>query len=39
MGSFKPVSKREIYKGVAEVSVYMDKQFTNKRFGTVLLIE
>ncbi|CAM3181364.1 N-acetyltransferase [Chryseobacterium flavum] len=33
----KPVSKRECYKGVAEVSIYFDKNYQGKGLGSVLL--
>lgn len=32
-----PTSKREVYKGVVEVSVYIDSSFKNKGIGTRLL--
>jgi len=35
--ALKPVSKRECFKGVAEVSIYFDKNSTGKGLGTLLL--
>ena len=35
--ALKPVSKRESYKGVAEVSVYFDNDYQGKGLGSVLL--
>ena len=32
-----PVSKREVYKGVAEVSVYVDPEFRSQQIGAKLL--
>ncbi|ROH99870.1 GNAT family N-acetyltransferase [Chryseobacterium daecheongense] len=33
----KPVSKRQCFKGVAEVSIYFDNNYQGKGLGTVLL--
>jgi phosphinothricin acetyltransferase len=38
-GVLSPVSQREVYKGVAEVSVYVDEQFKRKGIGRSLLEE
>lgn len=35
--ALKPVSKRECYKGVAEVSIYFDNEYQGKGLGSVLL--
>ncbi len=35
--ALKSVSKRESYKGVAEVSIYFDKEYQNRGLGSVLL--
>lgn len=35
--ALKPVSKRECFKGVAEVSIYFDQNFVGKGLGTLLL--
>ncbi|WP_172278410.1 GNAT family N-acetyltransferase [Chryseobacterium sp. LAM-KRS1] len=35
--ALKPVSKRECFKGVAEVSIYFDTQYQGKGLGSVLL--
>lgn len=35
--ALKPVSKRECFKGVAEVSIYFDAQYIGKGLGTLLL--
>jgi phosphinothricin acetyltransferase len=35
--ALKLVSKRECYKGVAEVSIYLDNKYQNKGLGSVLL--
>lgn len=35
--ALKPVSKREVYKGVAEVSIYFDDNYQGKGLGSVLL--
>ncbi|REC76414.1 N-acetyltransferase [Chryseobacterium elymi] len=35
--ALKPVSKRECYKGVAEVSIYFDNIYQGKGLGSVLL--
>ena len=35
--ALKPVSKRECFKGVAEVSIYFDQNSTGKGLGTLLL--
>ncbi|KQR94583.1 phosphinothricin acetyltransferase [Chryseobacterium sp. Leaf180] len=35
--ALKPVSKRECFSGVAEVSIYLDKQFLNKGLGNMLM--
>ncbi len=35
--ALRPVSKRESYKGVAEVSIYFDRDYQNKGLGAVLL--
>ncbi|ROI05635.1 N-acetyltransferase [Chryseobacterium sp. G0240] len=35
--ALKPVSKRECFKGVAEVSIYFDKEYQGKGLGSVLL--
>ncbi|MCY0978521.1 GNAT family N-acetyltransferase [Chryseobacterium wangxinyae] len=35
--ALKPVSKRECFRGVAEVSIYFDKNFTGKGLGSLLL--
>jgi phosphinothricin acetyltransferase len=35
--ALKPVSKRECYKGVAEVSIYFDNNYQGKGLGSVLL--
>lgn len=35
--ALKPVSKREVYKGVAEVSIYFDNDYQGKGLGSVLL--
>ncbi|KUJ53146.1 GNAT family N-acetyltransferase [Chryseobacterium sp. JAH] len=35
--ALKPVSKRECFKGVAEVSIYFDHNYVGKGLGTVLL--
>jgi len=35
--ALKPVSKREVYKGVAEVSIYFDNEYQGKGLGSVLL--
>ncbi|MEF9478119.1 GNAT family N-acetyltransferase [Chryseobacterium sp. 1B4] len=35
--ALKPVSKRECYKGVAEVSIYFDNGYQGKGLGSVLL--
>jgi L-amino acid N-acyltransferase YncA len=35
--SLAPVSKRIVYKGVAEVSIYIDRNFRNKGIGKMLL--
>jgi len=35
--ALKPVSKRECFKGVAEVSIYFDQNATGKGLGTLLL--
>lgn len=37
--ALSPVSQREAYKGVAEVSLYIDKEFSRKGVGTKLLTE
>jgi L-amino acid N-acyltransferase YncA len=37
LGSFKPVSARPVYTGVAEVSVYIDEQMRGRGIGTLLL--
>ncbi len=37
--ALSPISKREVYKGVAEISIYVDSQFANKGYGTALLNE
>jgi len=34
-----PVSKRKVYKGVAEVSIYIGNNFRGKGFGKLLLLE
>lgn len=34
-----PVSKRRVYRGVAEVSVYLDKKFRGAGIGSALLAE
>ncbi|GAB0157219.1 GNAT family N-acetyltransferase [Chryseobacterium sp. Alg-005] len=36
-GALKPVSKRQCFKGVAEVSIYFDNHYQGKGLGTVLL--
>ena len=36
-GSLAPVSKREVYGGVAEVSVYISKEHWGKAYGKVIL--
>ena len=38
-GVLSPVSQREVYKGVAEVSIYVDEQFRGKGIGRSLLEE
>lgn len=35
--ALKPVSKRECFKGVAEVSIYFDQNYLGKGLGTLLL--
>lgn len=35
--ALKPVSKREVYKGVAEVSIYFDNDYQGKGLGSILL--
>ncbi len=35
--ALKPVSKRECYSGVAEVSIYISNENQNKGFGAILL--
>ncbi|MDO5844179.1 MAG: GNAT family N-acetyltransferase [Methanocorpusculum sp.] len=35
--ALSPVSSREAYKGVAEISIYIDKKFHGKGLGTKLL--
>ncbi|WP_449397998.1 N-acetyltransferase family protein [Chryseobacterium wanjuense] len=35
--ALKPVSKRECYKGVAEVSIYFDNNYQGKGLGSILL--
>lgn len=35
--ALKPVSKRECFKGVAEVSIYLDKNYLNKGLGNILM--
>lgn len=35
--ALKPVSKRECFSGVAEVSIYLDKRFLNKGLGNILM--
>lgn len=35
--ALKPVSKRECFKGVAEVSIYLDNEYQGKGLGSVLL--
>jgi phosphinothricin acetyltransferase len=35
--ALKPVSKREVYKGVAEVSIYFEDNYQGKGLGSVLL--
>lgn len=35
--ALKPVSKRDCFKGVAEVSIYFDEQHLGKGLGTLLL--
>ncbi|AZA98795.1 N-acetyltransferase [Chryseobacterium joostei] len=35
--ALKPVSKRECFKGVAEVSIYFDNEYQGKGLGSVLL--
>lgn len=35
--ALKPVSKREVYKGVAEVSIYFEDKYQGKGLGSVLL--
>ncbi|MBB6370172.1 GNAT family N-acetyltransferase [Chryseobacterium shigense] len=35
--ALKPVSKRECYKGVAEVSIYFENSYQGKGLGSVLL--
>ncbi|MCJ7932068.1 MAG: N-acetyltransferase family protein [Chryseobacterium sp.] len=35
--ALKPVSKRECFKGVAEVSIYFDKEYQGRGLGSVLL--
>ena len=35
--ALSPVSSREVYKGVAELSVYVDTNFAGKGIGSVLL--
>jgi len=35
--ALKPVSKRECFRGVAEVSIYFDQNSTGKGLGTLLL--
>ena len=35
--ALKPVSKREVYKGVAEVSIYFDNEYQGKGLGSILL--
>lgn len=35
--ALRPVSKRECFKGVAEVSIYFDNAYQGKGLGTVLL--
>ena len=35
--ALKPVSKREVYKGVAELSIYFDNEYQGKGLGSVLL--
>lgn len=35
--ALKPVSKKESYKGVAEVSIYFDNNYQRKGLGSVLL--
>jgi len=37
--ALSPVSGRCVYAGVAEVSIYVDKQYQGQRVGTVLLEE
>ena len=34
--ALSPTSKREVYRGVVEVSIYIDMQHTNKGIGTTL---
>ncbi|MDR4894099.1 MULTISPECIES: GNAT family N-acetyltransferase [unclassified Chryseobacterium] len=35
--ALKPVSKRESFKGVAEVGIYFDKEYQGKGLGSILL--
>jgi len=35
--ALKPISKRESFKGVAEVSIYFDKEYQGKGLGSILL--
>ncbi|WP_229201213.1 GNAT family N-acetyltransferase [Arcticibacterium luteifluviistationis] len=35
--ALSPTSQREVYKGVCEVSIYIDPQTSGKGFGTLLL--
>ncbi|MFC5047488.1 GNAT family N-acetyltransferase [Aquimarina hainanensis] len=35
--ALSPISKREVYKGVAEVSIYISKSFRHQKIGTHLL--
>lgn len=35
--ALKPVSKRESFKGVAEVSIYFDNEYQGKGLGSILL--
>ncbi|OCA80242.1 hypothetical protein BBH99_16285 [Chryseobacterium contaminans] len=35
--ALKPVSKREAFKGVAEVSIYFDNEYQGRGLGSVLL--
>lgn len=37
--SLSPISKRPVYAGVAEVSIYMDDSVKGQGFGTILLNE